>query len=53
MDFTIRREIIFKSETATDRQVNKKEVELILKYGSNNRNVGYNRSPKLKTEPNK
>ncbi len=47
-DFTIRREILWQSNDATDREVNKKEVELILKYKSNNPKIGYNRSPKFK-----
>ena len=47
-DFTIRREIIWQSNDATDREVNKKEVELILKFQSNNPKIGYNRSPKFK-----
>jgi hypothetical protein len=36
LDFTIRREIIWQSEIATDSEVNKKEVEFIKKYQSNN-----------------
>ena len=47
-DFTIRREILWQSADATDREVNKKEVELILKNKSNNPKIGYNRSPKFK-----
>jgi hypothetical protein len=47
-DFTIRRQVIWQSEDATDKEVNKKEVELILKYQSNNPKIGYNRSPKFK-----
>jgi hypothetical protein len=47
-DFTIRREILWQSNDATDREVNKKEIELILKYKSNNPKIGYNRSPKFK-----
>lgn len=47
-DFTIRREILWKSTNAIDREVNKKEVELIHKYKSNNPKIGYNRSPKYK-----
>lgn len=47
-DFTIRREILWQSNDATDGEVNKKEVELILKYKSNNPKIGYNRSPKFK-----
>ena len=31
-DFTIRREILWLSNDATDREVNKKEVELIIKF---------------------
>lgn len=46
-DFTIRREILWESGTATDEEVNKKEVELIKKYQSNNPLVGYNRWPKF------
>ncbi len=49
-DFTIRREIIWQSNDAADKEVNKKEVELILKYQANNPKIGYNRSPKLKEQ---
>jgi hypothetical protein len=47
-DFTIRREIIWQSNDAADKEVNKKEIELILKYKSNNPKIGYNRLPKFK-----
>lgn len=47
-DFTIRREIIWQSNNATEKEVNKKEIELILKYQSNNPIIGYNRLPKFK-----
>lgn len=47
-DFTIRKEILWKSEIATDKEVNQKEIELIRKYESNNPSVGYNRTPKYK-----
>jgi hypothetical protein len=47
-DFSIRREIIWQSNDVTDSEVNKKEVELIRKYESNNPEIGYNRSPKFK-----
>jgi hypothetical protein len=47
-DFTIRREILWESETATDEEVNRKEVEFINSYGSNDPAVGYNRWPKHK-----
>jgi len=46
--FTIRKEIIWQSDDAPDREVNRKEIELILKYQSNNPRIGYNRLPKFK-----
>jgi hypothetical protein len=45
-DFTTRREILWESETASDADVNVKEVELILAYRANDPAVGYNRWPK-------
>src|SRR5688572_3393827 len=47
-NFTIIREIIWESETATEKEVNAMEVELIRKYHSNDPQVGYNRFPKFK-----
>ena len=47
-DFTIRRQIIWKSEIASDKEVNEKEVELILSHDSNNPKIGYNQWPKFK-----
>ncbi|MBL7055344.1 GIY-YIG nuclease family protein [Candidatus Woesearchaeota archaeon] len=47
-NFTIRREILWQSEKATDEEVNKKEVEFILKHKSNEPKIGYNRNPKFK-----
>ncbi|PWA07982.1 GIY-YIG nuclease family protein [Flavobacterium laiguense] len=47
-DFTIRKEILFESENLADQDINKKEVELILKYQSNNPMIGYNQWPKFK-----
>ena len=47
-DFTIRREILWQSNEATQSEVNKKEVELIIKHKSNNPEIGYNRCPKYK-----
>lgn len=45
-DFTFRREIVWKSEIATDEQVNSKEVEFMRALGSNDPAVGYNRWPR-------
>ena len=47
-DFTIRREILWQSEDAKDTEVNKKEVEFIRQYKSNDPSIGYNRWPKFK-----
>jgi len=46
-DFTIRREILWESETASEQEVNAKEVELIRLLGSNNPAIGYNRWPRV------
>lgn len=47
-DFTIRKEIIWESKNASNSEVNKKEVEFIVKYNSNNPLIGYNQLPKYK-----
>ncbi len=46
-DFTIRQEILWESETASDAEVRRKEVEFIRKLCSNDPAVGYNRWPRL------
>jgi hypothetical protein len=48
MDFTIRREVLWYSESATNSEVSLKEVEFIKKYKSNNPKIGYNKWPKYK-----
>lgn len=45
-DFTIRKQILWESEDATNSEVSKKEVEFIREYQSNDPAIGYNRSPK-------
>lgn len=47
-DFTIRKEILWESEIATQQEVNQKEIEFILKLKSNDPSVGYNKRPKMK-----
>jgi hypothetical protein len=47
-DFTIRRQILWESETASDSEVNKKEVELINENQSNDPAIGYNQWPKYR-----
>jgi hypothetical protein len=51
-DFTIRKEIIWESDTATDKEVNKKEVEFIIQFKSNDPTIGYNRWPKFRPDDN-
>ena len=45
-DITVRREILWESETATDAEVRAKEIELIREHQTNNPEHGYNRHPK-------
>ncbi len=47
-DMTIRKEILWESEYASDKEVNQKEVEFIAKYRSNDAAIRYNRWPKLR-----
>lgn len=47
-DFTVRKQILWESETAENKEVNLKEVELIKELQSNNPNIGYNQWPKFK-----
>jgi hypothetical protein len=46
-DFTIRREILWESETASDSEVSLKEAEFIRSFRSNDPAIGYNRWPKF------
>jgi len=41
-DFTIRKEILWESETASDTEVTKKEIEFIKQLNSNDPAIGYN-----------
>jgi len=45
-DFTIRREILWESETASRGEITAKEIEFILALKSNNPSIGYNQWPK-------
>jgi len=47
-DFTVRREILWESETASDAEVRAKEAEFIVALRANDPVVGYNKWPKLK-----
>ena len=48
MDFTIRKEILWHSFDATDQEVNRREVEFINQFQSNNPAIGYNKWPRFK-----
>ncbi|MEJ2631089.1 MAG: GIY-YIG nuclease family protein [Acidihalobacter sp.] len=47
-DFTVRRTILWESDSASDKEVNRKEVEMIRLYRANDPAIGYNRWPKYK-----
>jgi hypothetical protein len=49
-DFTIRKEILWESETATDQEVHQKEMDLIRAYSANNPEIGYNQVPKYSSQ---
>jgi hypothetical protein len=44
--FVIRKEILWESETASDEEVNRKEVEFIRALEANVADIGYNRWPR-------
>jgi len=46
-DFVIRKEILWESETASNQEVNTKELEYILLFRANDPNIGYNQRPKF------
>jgi len=46
--FTVTREILWESETATPTDVDQKETELILALRANDPAIGYNQSPNFK-----
>jgi hypothetical protein len=45
-DFTIRREILWESDTAPDNEVSAREIEFIRVLRSNDPDIGYNRWPR-------
>jgi hypothetical protein len=48
--FTITRDILWESETASRSEVNRVEIEFILRYRSNDPVVGYNQTPPFKPQ---
>jgi hypothetical protein len=49
-NFTIHKEILWESNTATDQEVRAKEVEFIRLLSANDPAVGYNRQPRFVRE---
>jgi hypothetical protein len=47
LDLTIRKEILWESETATDSEVRAMEIRLMREHHSNDPEVGYNRTPRF------
>lgn len=47
-DYTIRKQILWESEVASDKELSMKEVEFIRQFRSNDPTIGYNRWPKPK-----
>jgi hypothetical protein len=47
LDYTVRKQILWQSETATEAELSAKEVEMIRKHQANNPSIGYNRWPKF------
>jgi hypothetical protein len=47
LELSVQREIIWESESATDWEVEQKEIELIKLYKSNDPTIGYNCWPKV------
>ena len=47
LDYSVRKQILWESDTATDKELSSKEVEFIKQYQSNDPELGYNRWPKF------
>ena len=47
-DYSIRKQILWESEEATESELSVKELEFIREHNSNNPEIGYNRWPKFK-----
>ena len=47
-DYSVRKTILWESETATEEELARAGVEYIRKHQSNNPDIGYNRWPRFK-----
>ncbi len=50
LDYTIRKQILWQSESASEKELSEKEVDFIKQYQSNNPKIGYNQWPKYKDQ---
>lgn len=50
--FSITRDILWESETATRAEVTRVEIEFIRRHGSNNPAIGYNQTPSFNENDN-
>lgn len=46
LDFAVRKQVLWESETATDAEVRALEIAMIRQLASNNPSIGYNLSPR-------
>jgi hypothetical protein len=49
-DYTVRKEILWESDTASEAELSAKEVEMIRRHRSNDPRIGYNRWPRADPE---
>lgn len=47
-NYAIKKQILWESETASEAELSRKEIEFIRQYRSNDPGIGYNRWPKWK-----
>jgi hypothetical protein len=50
-EVTLRKEILWESETATDGEVRRKEIEMIVETRANDPAIGYNKLPRHRPVP--
>jgi hypothetical protein len=50
LELTLRKEILWESETATDAEVRAMEIQMIREHRSNDPTIGYNLLPRFRPE---
>ena len=50
LDYTVRKQILWESESASEQELAVKEIEMIRAHRSNDPEIGYNRWPKFYAE---